>query len=50
MLGYHSVVYYLAVALIEMVGLDVFLQQGKQPIMAAITVLTGANSPTCTTS
>jgi len=42
MLGYHSVVYYLAVAVIEMVGLDTFLQQWKRPIMAAIAVLTGA--------
>jgi len=42
MLGYHSVVYYLAVAVIEMVGLDTFLQQWKRPVMAAIAVLTGA--------
>ena len=42
MLGYHSVVYYLAVALIEMVGLNTFLQQWKRPIMAAIAALTGA--------
>ena len=42
MLGYHSVAYYLAVALVEMVGLDTFVQQWKRPIMAAIAWLTGA--------
>ena len=43
MLGYHSAVYYFGVGIIEMVGLDTFLQQWKRPIMSFIALLTGSH-------